>query len=127
MADTISIKLGERTFILDREKAEDAYSAKKVINGRNSMFFNILPLYSFATAGRTAGGQGTHERFSDCSLQGRAAAFRDASQSTLQCCWPSFELQSQLIWKHNQLFTPILEYFEANQTCHSVDSTPWKR
>jgi len=29
MADTISIKLGERTFILDREKAEDAYSAKK--------------------------------------------------------------------------------------------------
>ena len=49
MADTISIKLGERTFTLDREKAEDAYSAKKVINGRNSMFFNILPLkYTWA-------------------------------------------------------------------------------
>lgn len=44
MADTISITLGDRTFELDREKAEEAYAAKKVINGRNSMFFNILPL-----------------------------------------------------------------------------------
>lgn len=51
MADTISIKLGERTFNLDREKAEEAYAAKKVINGRNSMFFNILPLkYTWAYA-----------------------------------------------------------------------------
>ena len=49
MADTISISLGERTFHLDREKAEEAYAAKKVINGRNSMFFNILPLkYTWA-------------------------------------------------------------------------------
>ncbi|MGB1873917.1 MAG: ribonucleotide-diphosphate reductase subunit beta [Akkermansiaceae bacterium] len=49
MADTISINLGERTFDLDREKAEEAYAAKKVINGRNSMFFNILPLkYTWA-------------------------------------------------------------------------------
>ena len=49
MADTISIKLGERTFNLDREKAEEAYAAKKVLNGRNSMFFNILPLkYNWA-------------------------------------------------------------------------------
>lgn len=44
MADTISITLGDRTFELDREKAEEAYAAKKVVNGRNSMFFNILPL-----------------------------------------------------------------------------------
>lgn len=44
MSDTITITLGERTFTLDREKAEEAYAAKKVINGRNSMFFNILPL-----------------------------------------------------------------------------------
>ena len=44
MADTISITLGDRTFHLDREKAEEAYKAKQVINGRNSMFFNILPL-----------------------------------------------------------------------------------
>ncbi len=49
MADTISITLGDRTFNLDREKAEEAYSAKKVLNGRNSMFFNILPLkYNWA-------------------------------------------------------------------------------
>ncbi|NWK57517.1 ribonucleotide-diphosphate reductase subunit beta [Verrucomicrobiaceae bacterium N1E253] len=44
MADTITITLGDRSFELDREKAEEAYSAKKVINGRKSMFFNILPL-----------------------------------------------------------------------------------
>ncbi|MBT8043913.1 MAG: ribonucleotide-diphosphate reductase subunit beta [Verrucomicrobiae bacterium] len=51
MADTITITLGERTFNLDREKAEEAYAAKKVINGRNSMFFNILPLkYNWAYA-----------------------------------------------------------------------------
>ncbi|MCP5537439.1 MAG: ribonucleotide-diphosphate reductase subunit beta [Akkermansiaceae bacterium] len=49
MADTINITLGERTFELDREKAEEAYASKKVINGRNSMFFNILPLkYNWA-------------------------------------------------------------------------------
>jgi ribonucleoside-diphosphate reductase beta chain len=49
MADTISITLGERTFELDREKAQEAYASKKVINGRNSMFFNILPLkYTWA-------------------------------------------------------------------------------
>lgn len=49
MADTVSITLGERTFHLDREKAEEAYAAKKVLNGRNSMFFNILPLkYNWA-------------------------------------------------------------------------------
>lgn len=49
MADTVTITLGERTFNLDREKAEEAYAAKKVINGRNSMFFNILPLkYNWA-------------------------------------------------------------------------------
>jgi len=51
MADTITITLGERTFDLDREKAEEAYAAKKVLNGRNSMFFNILPLkYNWAYA-----------------------------------------------------------------------------
>lgn len=44
MADTVTITLGDRTFTLDREKAEEAYDAKKVINGRHSMFFNILPL-----------------------------------------------------------------------------------
>ncbi len=49
MADTVTITLGERTFHLDREKAEEAYAAKKIINGRNSMFFNILPLkYNWA-------------------------------------------------------------------------------
>jgi ribonucleoside-diphosphate reductase beta chain len=39
-----TITLGDRTFVLDRDKAEAAFAAKRVINGRNTMFFNILPL-----------------------------------------------------------------------------------
>ncbi len=41
---TTRITLGDRHFELDREKAEAAYAAKRVINGRETMFFNILPL-----------------------------------------------------------------------------------
>ncbi len=41
---TTTVTLGERTFILDQRKAEEAFDAKKVINGRDTMFFNILPL-----------------------------------------------------------------------------------
>jgi len=36
--------IGNRTFNLDQDKAEAAFAAKKVINGRETMFFNILPL-----------------------------------------------------------------------------------
>jgi ribonucleoside-diphosphate reductase beta chain len=47
--DTISIKIGERTFVLDREKAEAAQMGKSVINGRETMTFNLLPLkYTWA-------------------------------------------------------------------------------
>lgn len=42
--ETTTYKIGEKTFILDRAKAEAAYAAKRVINGRDTMFFNILPL-----------------------------------------------------------------------------------
>ena len=49
MAQTTTIQLGDRTFVLDREKAEAAYAAKRVINGRETMFFNILPVkYAWA-------------------------------------------------------------------------------
>ncbi|MCA0362361.1 MAG: ribonucleotide-diphosphate reductase subunit beta [Armatimonadetes bacterium] len=47
--DTIAIKVGEREFVLDREKAEAAQGAKAVINGRETMTFNLLPLkYTWA-------------------------------------------------------------------------------
>jgi ribonucleoside-diphosphate reductase beta chain len=36
--------IGNKTFILDQTKAEEAFAAKKIINGRDTMFFNILPL-----------------------------------------------------------------------------------
>ncbi len=41
---TTVINIGSRTFVLDKEKAENAYNAKRVINGDDTMFFNILPL-----------------------------------------------------------------------------------
>jgi len=37
-------QIGNRKFILDQKKAEEAYAAKKVINGRHTMTFNLLPL-----------------------------------------------------------------------------------
>lgn len=36
--------IGHRTFVLDQDKAEEAFAAKKVINGRKSEAFNLLPL-----------------------------------------------------------------------------------
>jgi ribonucleoside-diphosphate reductase beta chain len=44
MASTTTVTVGNKTFILDRDKAEAAFAAKKVINGKDTMFFNILPL-----------------------------------------------------------------------------------
>lgn len=37
-------QIGAKTFILDQGKAEAAFAAKKVINGRETMTFNLLPL-----------------------------------------------------------------------------------
>ena len=42
--ETTTITIGNKTFILDKDKAEKALAAKAVINGRDTMFFNILPL-----------------------------------------------------------------------------------
>lgn len=44
MANTTTVTIGSRSFELDKTKAEEAFAAKKVINGRATMFFNILPL-----------------------------------------------------------------------------------
>ena len=37
-------KIGDKTFVLDQTKAEEAFNSKKIINGKDTMFFNILPL-----------------------------------------------------------------------------------
>lgn len=42
--ETTTVTIGNKTFTLDKNKAEEAFSAKRVINGRDTMFFNILPL-----------------------------------------------------------------------------------
>lgn len=41
---TKTYSLGGRTFVLDQKKAEEALNAKRVINGRETMTFNLLPL-----------------------------------------------------------------------------------
>ena len=41
---TTTHSIGNKTFILDQEKAEAAFAAKKIINGRETMTFNLLPL-----------------------------------------------------------------------------------
>ncbi|MDA7870247.1 ribonucleotide-diphosphate reductase subunit beta, partial [Akkermansiaceae bacterium] len=41
---TTTINLGDRTFVLDKDKADAAIASKSVINGRDTMFFNMLPL-----------------------------------------------------------------------------------
>lgn len=37
-------RIGTREFILDQDKAEAAFADKKIINGRKTMTFNLLPL-----------------------------------------------------------------------------------
>jgi ribonucleoside-diphosphate reductase beta chain len=39
-----SYEVGGRVFVLDKAKAEAAHEAKRVINGRETMTFNLLPL-----------------------------------------------------------------------------------
>ena len=45
----IPFTIGNKTFVLDRTKAEAAFEGKRVINGRESAAFNLLPLkYTWA-------------------------------------------------------------------------------
>tara|TARA_B100001248_G_scaffold261923_1_gene255035 strand:+ start:67148 stop:68236 length:1089 start_codon:yes stop_codon:yes gene_type:complete len=44
MSETQTYTIGDKTFVLNKDKAEAAFAAKKVINGRQTMYFNILPL-----------------------------------------------------------------------------------
>ena len=41
---TTRVELGSKVFVLDETKAEAALAAKRVINGRETMTFNLLPL-----------------------------------------------------------------------------------
>ena len=42
--ETTQYQIGDKTFILDQQKAEAAYAGKQIINGRQTPYFNILPL-----------------------------------------------------------------------------------
>src|SRR5437868_11182678 len=39
-----TFQVGSKTFVLDQDKAEAAFAGKKVINGQQTMYFNLLPL-----------------------------------------------------------------------------------
>lgn len=39
-----SFTIGSKTFVLDQAKAEASFAAKRIINGRETMTFNLLPL-----------------------------------------------------------------------------------
>ena len=39
-----TFEIGSKNFVLDQDKAEEAFAAKAVINGRHTMAFNLLPL-----------------------------------------------------------------------------------
>lgn len=41
---TTTYTIGDKTFVLDEDKAREAFAAKRVVNGRETVFFNILPL-----------------------------------------------------------------------------------
>lgn len=44
MSDVIEYEVGGKKFALDAKKAKEAFEAKRVINGRNSPEFNVMPL-----------------------------------------------------------------------------------
>jgi ribonucleoside-diphosphate reductase beta chain len=44
MSSITKVVIGSRTIELDKSKAEEAYRAKAVINGRDTPFFNLMPI-----------------------------------------------------------------------------------
>lgn len=44
MSEMIEYEIGGKKFALDAKKAKEAFDAKRVINGRNSPEFNVMPL-----------------------------------------------------------------------------------
>ena len=44
MAELIEYEVGGRKYVLDAQSAKEAFEAKRVINGRNSPEFNVMPL-----------------------------------------------------------------------------------
>lgn len=72
-------KIGPRTFVLDRAKAEEALAAKRVVGGRETMTFNLLPLrYGWAyELYRTM--KANHWEPEDIPMQRDIAQWRDDS------------------------------------------------
>ncbi len=81
---TTTVTLGDRTFEIDEDKAQEAYAAKKVINGRDTMFFNILPLkYQWAYE-LYKEMKNNHWEPEDTALRGDAAQWSSLSEDQQQ-------------------------------------------
>ena len=81
---TTTVQLGDRTFEIDEAKAQEAYAAKKVINGRDTMFFNILPLkYQWAYE-LYKEMKNNHWEPEDVALRGDAAQWGSISEGLQQ-------------------------------------------
>ncbi|MGJ8673037.1 ribonucleotide-diphosphate reductase subunit beta [Rubritalea sp.] len=81
---TTTVTLGDRTFEIDEAKAQEAYAAKKVINGRDTMFFNILPLkYQWAYE-LYREMKNNHWEPEDVALRGDAAQWASLSEDLQQ-------------------------------------------
>jgi ribonucleoside-diphosphate reductase beta chain len=77
MQDTYTI--GPRTFVLDRAKAREALAAKRVVGGRETMTFNLLPLrYGWAYELYRAM-KANHWEPEDVPMQRDVEQWRDAS------------------------------------------------
>jgi ribonucleoside-diphosphate reductase beta chain len=84
MSTTTTVTLGDRTFEIDEAKAQEAYAAKKVINGRDTMFFNILPLkYQWAYE-LYKEMKNNHWEPEDIALRGDAAQWASISKDQQQ-------------------------------------------
>ncbi len=81
---TITIKLGNRQFELDRDKAEQAYAAKRVINGRDTMFFNILPIKYQWAYDLYKSMKANHWEPEDVPMQKDCEQWRDSSISEVE-------------------------------------------
>ena len=81
---TTTVTLGDRIFEIDEAKAQEAYAAKMVINGRDTMFFNILPLkYQWAYE-LYKEMKNNHWEPEDVALRGDAAQWGSVSEDLQQ-------------------------------------------
>jgi ribonucleoside-diphosphate reductase beta chain len=75
-------QIGDRKFVLDHDKAEAAYNAKRIINGRKTEAFNLLPLKYKWTYDLYKKMKANHWEPEDISMQKDAEQWRSPNALT---------------------------------------------